>query len=106
MKLKRVMYISNAYGGQDKYERIDEYEQFTIYQKVTPSGYFSHQDYLITDGSKVILSPSFNHLNKSELFDMVDDYLETGKLGKKVLDKWDKLNNIAVQMIHPGGEMA
>ena len=58
--MKRMFYIDCYYGGTEKYKFQKEYEGFGIYQRMTPSGYYSHQDYLITNGDMIVVSQSYN----------------------------------------------
>jgi len=80
--MKRLIKIKNSYGGDTKYILIDEYDGFGIYQEKTPSGYFSHQSWLISDNAGVeLVIQSYNNLCKEELLELIDSYRDTGKFG-------------------------
>ena len=77
--MKRVLYVDNSYGTQDKYILSEEYGGFGIYKEVTPSGYFVHQSWLIAGKDNTIVVPSYMTYCKEELLDCIDSYNETKK---------------------------
>lgn len=84
--MKRIIKIKNVYGTDDKYVLIDEYNGFGIYEEKTPSGYFKHQSWLISNNKDIELAiNSFNRLCKEEVLDIIDNYNETKKLGVKAV---------------------
>lgn len=83
--MKRLVYVGNNYGTQDKYVLREEYEGFGVYQHLTPSGYFVHQDWLITNSVITVVAPSYNDFCKEELLDFIDNYNELGKFGIKAI---------------------
>lgn len=103
--MKRMFYIDCYYGGTEKYKFQKEYEGFGIYQRMTPSGYYSHQDYLITNGDKIVVSQSYNNLCFDEILDMIDNYNETKKFGRKAIKKNDSTNNCVIYYLHNSGTM-
>jgi hypothetical protein len=73
----RVKYIDNK-----KYIKIEDYEGIGIYQQKTPSDFFISQSYLInSEGELPILVESYNHKCKEEIYDMIDNLLNNGKIG-------------------------
>ena len=84
--MKRVITIKNVYGTTDKYVLRDEYEGFGIYQEKTPSGYFVHQSWLISNNeSAELVIQSYNNLCKEELLDIIDNYKQTHRFGVKAV---------------------
>lgn len=84
--MKRVVYIKNAYGTTDKYVLTEEYSGFGVYREKTPSGYFVHQSWLISNnaGAELVIN-SYNNLCKEEVLDIIDNYNESKKFGVKAV---------------------
>ena len=83
--MKRLVYVDGTFGGQDKYILQEQYEGFGIYRHMTPSGYYVHQDWLITNGTITIVAPSYNDFCKEELLDFIDNFNELGTFGIKAI---------------------
>lgn len=84
--MNRIIKVANRYGTDDKYVLRQEYNGFGIYQEKTPSGFFTHQSWLISDNEKAeLVIQSYNHLCKEELLDIIDHYKATGKFGVKAV---------------------
>ena len=83
--MKRIITIKNTYGTTDKYVLRDEYEGFGIYQEKTPSGYFVHQSWLISNNNVELVIESYNNLCKEEVLDIIDHYNETQRFGVKAV---------------------
>ena len=84
--MKRVININHVYGTTNKYVLREEYEGFGIYQHKTPSGYFTHQSWLISNNENAeLVVESYNNICKEELLDMIDSYNEKGKFGVKAV---------------------
>ena len=91
--MKRLIKIKNSYGTEDKYVLVDEYEEFGIYQKKCPTGYFVSQSWLISDNENAeLVIESYNNLCKEELLDMIDHYKETGHFGVKAVMYYESLH--------------
>lgn len=84
---KRVIKIPNRVLREEKYVFRKEYKNFGIYQRMTPSGFFVSQDYLISNGDITIQCPSFNNMCIDELLDSIDGFNECGVFGLKVFKK-------------------
>lgn len=98
--MKRVAYIKNVYGTNDKYVLKEEYNGFGVYQEKTPNGLFVHQSWLISNNENVeLVINSFNQLCKEEVLDIIDNYNETQKFGVKAL-----MHNGSLCM-HSGGKL-
>ena len=96
--MKRVIYIQDTLNN-NKYILQKEYEGFGIYLRMTPSGYYSHQDWLITNGNITIVCESYNSLCKEELYDAIDSYNESKRFG------WKALKQAYGYCVHPSGTM-
>ena len=83
--MQRVIKLSNHYGTEDKFIFIKEYEGLGIYQHKTPSGYFTHQHYLISDGNFTVEFPSYSNICMEEIYDFIDEYNETGTISTKLI---------------------
>lgn len=103
--MKRVFYIDNNYGGKTKYVLKKEYENFGVYQEMCPSGFLTHQSYLITDNNKVFVCDSYNNMCYDEMLDTIDYYNETKKFGHKAIKRYDKTNEKHIYIMHPSGTM-
>ena len=77
---KRVIYVPDQLNN-NKYILCDEYDGFGIYQRMTPNGYYSHQDWLVYNGKIGYISESYNSRCKEELMDTIDNFNDTGKFG-------------------------
>lgn len=97
--MKRIVKIPNAYGREDKYILQKEYEGFGIYQEKTPSGFFKHQSYLITNEKIIVVCQSYNDMCVEELMDVIDNYNKNGKFGIKVM------NVNGIYFMHPNGNV-
>ena len=98
--MKRIVYIKNVYGNNDKYVLIDEYGGFGIYQEKAPVGLFVSQSWLISnnDNAELVIE-SYNNLCKEELLDIIDNYNDTKKFGVNALIHCDALH------MHDGGRL-
>ena len=98
--MKRLIKIGNVYGTENKYVLVDEYEGFGIYQYKTPSGYFTHQHWLISnnENAELVIEP-YNNICKEEVLDIIDTYNETGKFGVKIVMHCGSLH------MHPSGKL-
>ena len=74
--MKRVLYEAKG-----KFVKIDEYEGFRIYQRMTPNGFFVSQEWAITNGDVTVIVESYNNKCVEELFDMIDSYKENARFG-------------------------
>jgi len=98
--MKRVINIKNVYGTNDKYVLKDEYDGFGIYGEMTPTGYFVHQSWLISNNENAeLIIESYNGVCKEELLDIIDNYNETHKFGVKALMHCGSLH------MHNGGKL-
>lgn len=98
--MKRIIKIKNTFGNDDKYILKDVYNGFGIYEEKTPSGYFKHQSWLISNNKGVeLVINSFNRLCKEEVLDIIDNFNETGKFGIKALMHCGSLH------MHSGGRL-
>ena len=98
--MKRIIKIKNTYGTDDKYVLVDEYNNFGIYKEKTPSGYFVHQSWLISNNENAeLVIESYNGLCKEELLDIIDNYNETKKYGVKAVMHCGSLH------MHPSGRL-
>lgn len=88
--MKRVIKIND---GKNKYILIEEYNNFGIYQEVTPVGYFRSQSWLILkeDGVELVIDTS-NNICKEEILDMIDNYNKWEKFGVKAVQYKDLLH--------------
>lgn len=104
--MKRVLYVDDNYGGKSKYVLQKEYGLFGIYQRMCPSGYLMHQDYLVANDSLnlYVMSQSYNNLCLDEMYDMIDNFLETEKLNQRVITRFDSILNKTIKIIHPSGK--
>ena len=83
--MRRVIKLPNHYGTEDKFILIEEYSGLGIYQHKTPSGYFTHQHYLISDGNFTVEFPSYSNMCKEEMYDFIDEYNETETMSTKLI---------------------
>lgn len=98
--MKRLIKLTNdAFGNEVRYVLKKEYENFGLYQRKCNTGFFVHQDYLITNGEIIIQCEPYNEMIKEELLDAIDNYNETKKFGFKTFYRG---NN--VYTIHPNGK--
>lgn len=100
-KFQRTIVLDkNTYNlmNSDKFRLIEEYKDFGIYQGVVPKGYFKSQHYLITDNKITVVSESYNHLDKDDMKDLIDSYLNSGKFNIKAI------NTNGVYFIHNTGD--
>ena len=74
--MKRVLYEDKG-----KFVKIDEYEGFGIYQRMTPNGFFVSQEWAITNDDVTLIVESYNRVCVEELFDMIDSYKERKRFG-------------------------
>ena len=78
--MKRVVYVPDDLNNK-KYVLRDEYEGFGIYERMCPSGWLVHQDWLVYNGKIGFICQSYNNYCKEELMDCIDRYNEDGKFG-------------------------
>ena len=84
--MKRLIKIENVYGTNNKYVLTDEYEGFGIYEEKSPSGFFVHQSWLISNNENAeLVIKSYNNLCKEEVLDIIDNYNKTSKFGVKAV---------------------
>jgi hypothetical protein len=98
--MKRIITIKNVYGTNDKYVLKEEYEGFGIYAEKTPSGYFVHQSWLISNNENAeLVIESYNNLCKEEVLDIIDNYNVNHRFGVKALMHCGSLH------MHDGGKL-
>lgn len=106
--MKRVIYINNTLGNKNKFILKNEYENFGIYNEMTPSGYFVHQSYLITDDKITVVVYSFNNMCYDEILVMIDSIIESRKqhtkANYKAVWKYDKEIGKYIYILHPNGD--
>lgn len=95
--MKRVISIPNILQT-DKYYLIKEYAGFGIYQRKCASGFFVHQNYMITNEKITIVSEPYNSLDDFDLMDAIDEYNETGKFNLKAINRGLHF------VVHPSGK--
>ena len=83
--MKRVVYIEGVLDTE-KYVLKKEYGNVGIYERMTPTGYRVHQDWLLATDSKKIQIQSYNCMCYDEILDAIDSFNDTGKFGFKVLE--------------------
>lgn len=99
--MKRVIKKSNVYGTEEKYILKEEYNGFGIYQHKTPSGFFTHQHWLISNNNSIeLVVESYNNICEEELLDIIDNYNTFGKFGVKALV------HCGILHMHPNGKAA
>ena len=98
--MKRVIYVGNNYGTEDKYILSEEYEGFGVYEETTPSGYFVHQSWLIAGKDITIVVPSYMNYCKEELLDCIDSYNEAKKFCIRARSRENGL-----YIAHPSGKL-
>ena len=84
--MKRVLYTLH---DNNKYVLRKEYESFGIYQQKTPTGYYISQSYAIVGDGNIIVVESYNNICLDEIYDMIDNYKESGKFGIRAMKKLD-----------------
>jgi len=81
---KRVRYYDDGLNN-NKYILQKEIDGCGIYERMTPSGFYVHQDWGISFGDdKFLVIQSFMNHCKAEVLDLIDYYNETGKFDVKV----------------------
>jgi len=83
--MDRILYHNDRIGNKNKYILRNEYRGFGIYQEKTPTGYFVSQEWALSNGDIVVIIPSYNNMCKEELFEIIDNYEESGKFGIRAL---------------------
>ena len=78
--MKRIIYVPDSFNN-NKYVLRSEYGGFGIYERMTPSGWYVNQHWLVYNGKIGFVSQPYNHRCKEELMDFIDNYNETGKFG-------------------------
>lgn len=78
--MQRVVYVPDKLSTK-KYVLREEYEGFGIYERITPSGYYESQSWLVFNGKYGYISESYNSRCKEELLDSIDHYNTTKKFG-------------------------
>lgn len=88
--MKRVLKIKRP-NYEVKYEVIEEYDGYAIYQETAPSGIRVHQSWAIVDlendDPAPIIIDSYNGISKAEILDAIDDRNALGDFGFRVLWK-------------------
>lgn len=97
--MDRIYKIIGNYGNEEKYVLVTEYNGFGIYQRVCPNGFRVSQEWLITNGHRVIVCQSYNNVIKEELMDAIDKYQKSGRFGFRVIKKADD-----TYIVHPCGK--
>ena len=103
VNFKRTIRVNGSFGNIDKFVFKKEYEGFGIYQEITPSGYPVSQEYLFTNGKITVISHSYTYNSISDIYDMIDSYNETGKIGQNAIVKYDDTYGGTVMIIHNSG---
>lgn len=103
MITSKVIKLFTGFGEYDKFVKRYEYNGAAIYWEKTPTGYFTHQDYAIVQGDKIIHIASYNNVCEEEVEDMIDNYNATGKYGIKCFYHTD--NEPAFYEMHSGGDI-
>lgn len=98
MTFPRVLYWDDNLN-KNKYIFQKEYRGWGIYYKKCPSGYYVHQEYLITNGEMKIIIQSYNNYCEEEILDMIDADIECNKMNVKVFKKND------FYIVHPSGDL-
>lgn len=83
--MKRVIYIEGVLNTE-KYVLKKEYANVGIYERMTPTGYRVHQDWLLATSTLKIQIPSYNCMCYEEILDSIDNFNDSGKFGFKVID--------------------
>lgn len=78
--LERVVYVPDELN-KNKYVLNECYEDFGIYEKVSPNGFRVSQDWLVYNGKIGFISQSYNNLCREELMNAIDKFKTTGKFG-------------------------
>lgn len=84
--MKRVIYLPDELN-ENKYVLKKEYGGHGLYQRYTPSGYPVHQEWAVvreSDRFQFVIE-SYNNICDDEVLDAIDNYLDNGKYGFKVL---------------------
>ena len=84
--MKRVIYLPDELND-NKFKLKEEYRGHGVYQKVTPSGYTVQQEWSVVraDDGFMFNIESYNNICYEEVLDAIDNYLDSGKYGFKVL---------------------
>ena len=103
--MKRVLKIDDGINVC-KYEAVKEYEGYVIYQRVTPNGYFVHNEWALydlgcEDDQFPIVIESYNDISLNEVLDAIDQRNYDGDFGWKVFYRLDHSPRIVV---HPNGD--
>ena len=85
--------------NEEKYYLLEKYKDVGIYQEVTPNGYYVHQSYGFKINDKFFMSESYNHNNKKDLLDFIDNYK------KKKIFGFRAFNKGSYYCIHPNGNL-
>ena len=101
----RTIKIDGSFDNIDKYIFKKVYDGFGVYEQIAPSGFFIHQEYLFTNGDITVVSPSYTNNSIYDVYDMIDSYNETGKLGQKAIKSFNKTYGKYVLILHPSGNM-
>ena len=84
--MKRVIYIKSGYSVDDKYVLTEKYNGFGIYKKMSPSGLYVSQNWLISNNKNAeLVIESYNDMCKEEVLDVIDNYNNTNKFGVKAV---------------------
>jgi hypothetical protein len=98
--MKRVLKIREA-RNEYKYEFIEEYDGYAIYERVAPCGCFISQEWAVldleNDNPAPIIIESYNHISKAEILDAIDERNENGAFGWRVF--WKPYGVV----VHPSG---
>ena len=98
INLPRILYWDDHLNN-NKYILKEQYNGWGIYNHKTPSGYFVHQDWLITNGEMKVIIQSYNDYCKEEVQNLIDNYVIDKKMDVKAFFEE------GFYIIHHGGNM-
>lgn len=88
--MEKELYIKDEFESESKYLLKEEYGGFGLYQTEKTSGYFTNQDWLISNNDvKLIVPSSYTRESKEKIFAMIDKYNSDGKFGEKAILRYD-----------------
>jgi len=93
----RVIYF-NGVLNREKFVLQKEYKGFGIYEEMTPTGWYIHQSWALSNGEVRLIIESYNNICEAELLDLVDHYTESGRFGVKAMSRGYK-----DYLMHPNG---
>ena len=87
-ELPLIIYYNDGLNN-NKYVNREEYKGWGIYEQKCPSGYFVHQEWLISNGDMKVVIQSFNNYCKEELLNLINNYICNKKMDVKAFKKDD-----------------